>query len=73
MDIPDMGRTKFISLSQCDEALAYSFDAKRAALGPYVAERWGWNDDHQFREHRRRFEETDIHWLMERMPARSDI
>lgn len=35
----------------------FAFEAKRLALGPYVAERWGWDDQLQREIHSRRWRE----------------
>ena len=37
-----------------------SFKIKKEALGPYVAEQWGWEDDVQRRLHRDHWQKRDI-------------
>jgi GNAT superfamily N-acetyltransferase len=44
-------------MSDDEEAFDFSFEVKRAALGPYIVERWGWDEDAQRRFHRERFGE----------------
>jgi len=48
---------QFDVLSDDDEALRFSFDAKRAALGPYIVDRWGWDEAYQLQTHKARFAE----------------
>ena len=36
--------------------LRFSFGVKRAALGPYIIQKWGWDDDYQLAVHTRHFE-----------------
>src|ERR1700732_3958926 len=52
--LPDV---QFHVLPRNDEAFSYSFEAKRAALGPYIVERWGWDEALQMKMHRVRFSE----------------
>jgi GNAT superfamily N-acetyltransferase len=40
--------------------LELAFQIKKAALGPYVAQLWGWNDDEQRAAHTRRFAAHDV-------------
>ncbi|PIF73494.1 acetyltransferase (GNAT) family protein [Variovorax sp. 54] len=40
-----------------DSDVEFAFDAKRQALGPYVAARWGWDDDFQRNLHLSRWQE----------------
>ena len=51
---PDL---RFPLLERSDEAFRYSFEAKRAALGPYIVERWGWDEQFQLQVHQARFNE----------------
>lgn len=39
------------------ESIDFAFDAKRAAMGPYITQRWGWDDALQRRIHESRFQE----------------
>lgn len=39
------------------EDYEFSFEAKRQALGPHIAVRWGWNEDIQDALHRKRWSE----------------
>ena len=47
----------FSQLAKAPEDLSFSFKVKRAAVGPYVEEKWGWDDDFQFAVHRHHFDE----------------
>ncbi|WP_390343296.1 GNAT family N-acetyltransferase [Variovorax boronicumulans] len=40
-----------------DSDFEFAFDAKRQALGPYVAARWGWDGDFQRSLHQSRWQE----------------
>ncbi|SFP24536.1 N-acetyltransferase [Variovorax sp. 770b2] len=40
-----------------DSDFEFALDAKRQALGPYVAARWGWDDNFQRNLHRSRWRE----------------
>lgn len=40
-----------VPLADTTENFEFSFTAKREALGPYVASRWGWNDAQQRETH----------------------
>lgn len=51
---PDLS---FPLLTQAPEDLAFSFDAKRAAMRPHIEKKWEWNEDFQLAVHRRHFEE----------------
>jgi GNAT superfamily N-acetyltransferase len=55
--IPDFDDVRFELLPDDDEAFEFSFRAKQEALGPYVVERWGWDDDFQRNVHRTRLRE----------------
>jgi GNAT superfamily N-acetyltransferase len=58
MNIPDLPPDmEFRLLPRDEDALRYSFEAKRAAMGPYIIERWGWDEDYQLRTHRSNFEQ----------------
>lgn len=58
MLLPDMPPdVRFHLLSRTEEALRFTFEAKRQALGPYVVERWGWDEALQRRTHQTRFDE----------------
>jgi hypothetical protein len=51
---PDLA---FALLARDDEALRYSFEVKRLAMGPHIAKRWGWDEALQQKLHRERFDE----------------
>lgn len=58
MIIPDLPPDVTFTLLQNDsESFRFSFEAKRAALGPYIVERWGWDEQFQLRAHQSRFYE----------------
>jgi GNAT superfamily N-acetyltransferase len=55
MQLPDLAPDIcFDPLRQTEEDFAFSFAVKRAALGPYIIQRWGWNENEQRRLHRDR-------------------
>lgn len=57
MHLPDLEPdTHFAPLPRTEPAFRLSFEVKRAALGPHIARRWGWDDALQQDLHRRRFE-----------------
>jgi GNAT superfamily N-acetyltransferase len=57
MHLPDLPPDiRFPVLPRSEEALRYSFAAKRAAMGPYIVERWGWDEAFQVQMHRARFD-----------------
>src|SRR3954447_14887215 len=47
----------FLHLEKTPEDLSFSFEVKRAAIGPYVEARWGWDEDYQRAVHLRNFDE----------------
>src|SRR6266581_7538794 len=58
MDIPALAPDlSFPLLAQAPDDRAFSFDAKRAAIGPHIEQKWGWNEDYRLAVHRRHFEE----------------
>jgi GNAT superfamily N-acetyltransferase len=58
MHLPDLlPDVRFHVLPQNEAGLRYSFEAKRSALGPYIVERWGWDEAFQVQTHRARFGE----------------
>jgi GNAT superfamily N-acetyltransferase len=58
MHLPDLlPDVQFHVLPRDEEALRYSFEAKRAALGPYIADRWGWDEAFQIQTHQAHFGE----------------
>jgi GNAT superfamily N-acetyltransferase len=52
--LPDI---QFHVLPRNEEARRYAFEAKRAAMGPYIVERWGWDEALQMQWHQTRFAE----------------
>jgi GNAT superfamily N-acetyltransferase len=58
MHVPDLPPDlRFPSLPQDEEAFRYSFEVKRAAMGPYIVAHWGWDEALQLRLHGERFGE----------------
>ena len=47
----------FSHLAKTPGDLSFSFEVKRAAIGPYVEEKWGWDDEFQLTVHRKHFYE----------------
>jgi GNAT superfamily N-acetyltransferase len=65
MDIPDLAPdVQFRQLPQDEESLRASFDVKRAALGPYIVERWGWDEPFQQQVHRQRYQEKPFFGIL---------
>ncbi len=48
---------RFERMRATDEDFEFSFAVKHAALGPYIVERWGWDEEFQRGVHRTRFDE----------------
>ncbi|WP_343712705.1 GNAT family N-acetyltransferase [Inquilinus sp.] len=58
MDLPDLPPDfTFPRLAQTAEAIDFTFEAKRAAMGPHIIRRWGWDEAVQREIHHRRFHE----------------
>jgi GNAT superfamily N-acetyltransferase len=58
MHLPDLPPdVQFHLLPQSEQALRFSFEVKRAAMGPYIAERWGWDEALQMQTHQAHFGE----------------
>jgi GNAT superfamily N-acetyltransferase len=54
--LPDLPPAiKFRLMRQTEEELALSFEVKRAAMGPHVTIRWGWDEQLQYDMHRAHF------------------
>jgi len=51
------GIMKFALRPATDDDLEFAFEVKRDALGPYVAERWGWDDALQMQHHHKQWVE----------------
>ncbi|HEX2552904.1 MAG TPA: GNAT family N-acetyltransferase [Microvirga sp.] len=57
-DLPDLPPDlRFERLPRTDDAFDFAFAVKRAAMGPHIVARWGWDEDFQRDFHRRRFDE----------------
>lgn len=58
MELPDLlPDVTFPRLLRTAEAIEFAFEAKRAAMGPHIIRRWGWDEAFQRDVHQRRFEE----------------
>jgi GNAT superfamily N-acetyltransferase len=67
MNLPDLPPDiQFHLLPKDESALRYSFEAKRAAMGPYIVQRWGWDETLQMRLHGERFREKPFFKVMRR-------
>jgi GNAT superfamily N-acetyltransferase len=58
----DMEKVALRPATQADSGFA--FDVKRAALGQYVREIYGWDEDEQHKLHERRFSSATIRIIM---------
>lgn len=58
MHLPDLPPDlQFPALPRDEQALRYSFEVKRAAMGTYIESHWGWDEALQLRLHSERFAE----------------
>lgn len=58
MELPDLPPDlTFARLGSDPADIDFAFDVKRAALGPYIRERWGWDEGLQRDLHARHFSE----------------
>jgi GNAT superfamily N-acetyltransferase len=58
MDLPDLPPdVTFERLEQTKEDIGFAFEVKREALGPYIVQRWRWDEAFQRDIHQRRFDE----------------
>jgi GNAT superfamily N-acetyltransferase len=65
MDIPDLPPDlSFDRLSQTPEAMDFAFEVKRAAIGPHIIARWGWDEAFQRNFHEQRFRDTPFSRIM---------
>lgn len=65
MHIPDLPPDlRFERLPRDEAALRFAFEAKRAAMGPYIIERWGWDETMQMRLHADRFRDKPFHRVL---------
>jgi GNAT superfamily N-acetyltransferase len=61
MELPPLPpNLAFRQLGACKDDIAFAFEAKRAALGPHIVARWGWDEAFQRDVHTRRFREKPI-------------
>lgn len=65
MDISDLPPDlAFARLPGTAEARDWAFEVKRAAMGPHIAARWGWDEAFQRDLHARRFAEKPFHAVL---------
>jgi GNAT superfamily N-acetyltransferase len=65
MDIPDLPPDiSFDRLPHAPEASDFAFEVKRAALGPHIMARWGWDEEFQRDFHEQRFGDTPFSRIM---------
>lgn len=58
MDLPDLPPdVTFHRLPSTAAAIDFTFEVKRAAIGPYIIQRWGWDEQLQRNLHHQRFHE----------------
>jgi len=63
MRIPDLPPDiRIRRMHAADEAVAFAI--KKAALGPYIAAQWGWDDAIQFAFHRQHFGARPVHAII---------
>jgi GNAT superfamily N-acetyltransferase len=56
MELPDLPPDlKFVRLSSDPSDVAFSFEAKRAAMGPHIMKRWAWDEAVQRGVHERHY------------------
>ena len=61
MDLPDLPpEISFELLPQTADAVAFAFEVKRAAIGPHITARWGWDEDLQKHIHQQQFRERRV-------------
>lgn len=52
MDIPTLSPDlRFRRLTNSAQDIAFSFEVKKAAMGPHIAQKWGWDEQYQFKVH----------------------
>ncbi len=74
MDIPDMPPdVRFDLLPQTAEARDFAFEVKRAALGPHIVVRWGWDEEFQRDFHEQRFRDTPLSRIVHKGQAAGTI
>jgi GNAT superfamily N-acetyltransferase len=61
MDIPELPPDiSFERLPQTPEARDFAFEVKRAAMGPHIMVRWGWDEGFQRNFHEQRLRDTPL-------------
>ena len=62
MIIPDLPPDlTFPRLGSSDAEIAFAMDAKRAAMGPHITQKWGWDETFQRKVHQQRFKEKPFY------------
>jgi GNAT superfamily N-acetyltransferase len=58
MHIPPLSADlRFRLLTNLAQDISFSFDVKKAAMGPHIAHKWGWDEEYQFKVHLDHFRE----------------
>lgn len=64
MNIPDLPPDlSFPKLGTSPEDQEFAFEVKRAAIGPYIIQRWGWDDNFQRDVHDSRYREKPFYMV----------
>jgi GNAT superfamily N-acetyltransferase len=65
MDVPDLPPdVSFHLLPQTHDARDFAFEVKRAAIGPHIMVRWGWDEAFQRNFNEQRFRDTPLSRIM---------
>ena len=74
MEIPDLPPDiSFERLPHTPEARDFAFEVKRAAMGPHIMVRWGWDEAFQRNFHEQRFRDTPFSRIVHNGQAVSTI
>src|ERR1700716_1924004 len=66
MELPDLlPDFSFPRLPASKEAINFAFEAKKVAMGPHIAARWGWDESFQRAFHERRFAERSFFQIVQ--------
>lgn len=64
MNIPDLPPDlSFPKLGTSPEGQEFAFEVKRAAIGPYIIQRWGWDDNFQRDVHDSRYRKKPFYMV----------
>jgi GNAT superfamily N-acetyltransferase len=59
---------KLVARPATENDYEFAFQAKKAALGPYIVARWGWNEEYQRSVHHQRW--TEKPWFIIQLGAK---